>query len=389
MLEANADAGKLLRDTAHRHMQGVRLFTIVTKSYLAYAKALAARVEQFHPGAAFIIFVVDPEGMERAVGDAVAEIRSTAELFEDDTFRFMTGYYTADELCNACKPWAHAALLQEESVRATLYLDSDVYLTGPLCPLLEDLGDKAILLTPHVIKPLVDGVNEDLERAFLEGGIFNGGCLMLSRSAEADAFLKWWKQRLRFQCLRFVSGLCVDQSWLNFVPALFPSDKVAVCRRPGVNVGHWNMHERQLTFDECEGFKADGDPVAFVHFSGWDWRNPEVPSKYALTDAGHGKEGWARAGREYREVLLGQGLEESSHWPYSFARAHDGSLIDLPMRRKYLAALRRKGSLSPEEDIFTHPSAWSDDRSSWKKAALGVFARVRRMAARMSLNPSS
>lgn len=369
-------------------MQGVCLFTIVTKGYLAYAKALAVRVGQFHPGARFAIFVVDPEGMGGETGGTAAEIRFAADLFDDDTFRLMTGYYTADEMCNACKPWAHAALFRESSVETTLYLDSDIFLTGPLTALLEDLGGKAILLTPHVIKPLVDGAPENLERAFLEGGIFNGGCLVLSRSAEAEAFLEWWKQRLRFQCLRFAPGLCVDQSWLNFVPALFPSAKVAVCRRPGVNVGHWNMHERELTFDECEGFKADGDPVAFVHFSGWDWRNPEVPSKYALTEAGHGKEGWARAGREYRELLLAQGLEESSRWPYSFARAHDGSVIDLPMRRKYLEALKTKGCLVPEEDIFAHPSAWSDDRSGWKKAALGVLARVRQVAARMSLNPS-
>jgi hypothetical protein len=388
VLEANADAGKLLRDTAHRHMQRVRLFTIVTKSYLAYAKALAARVELFHPGAGFIIFVVDPEGMERAVGDTVAEIRSASDLFSDNTFRLMTGYYTADELCNACKPWAHAALLREESTQATLYLDSDVYLTGPLIPLLEDLGDKAILLTPHVIKPLVDGVNEGLERAFLDGGIFNGGCLALSNSVAANAFLEWWKERLRFQCLRFVPGLCVDQSWLNFVPAILPIDQVAVCRRPGVNVGHWNMHERELNFRERGGFKADDDPVTFVHFSGWDWRNPEIPSKYALSEVGRSKEGWVRAGCEYRDLLLAQGIEESSRWPYSFARASDGSLIDLPMRRKYLDALRKKGCLAPEEHILVSPDAWRDDRCGLKKAVLDIFSRVRTLFSSMFGNPS-
>jgi hypothetical protein len=165
----------------------VHIFTIVTKSYLAYAKALAVKVEQFHPGVRFTIFVVDPDGIGNAVSGTAAEIRSAADLFEDDTFRLMTGYYTADELCNACKPWAHAALLRDESVKATLYLDPDVYLAGPLFPLLEDLGDKTILLTPHVIKPLADGVSEGLERAFLNGGIFNGGCLGLNQSVEAEA----------------------------------------------------------------------------------------------------------------------------------------------------------------------------------------------------------
>jgi hypothetical protein len=84
----------------------ISLFTIVTKSYLAYAKALAVKVEEFHPGARFIIFVVDPDGIGNAASGISAEIRSAADLFDDDTFRLMTGYYTADELCNACKPWA-------------------------------------------------------------------------------------------------------------------------------------------------------------------------------------------------------------------------------------------------------------------------------------------
>jgi hypothetical protein len=370
-------------------MQAVKTFTIVTKSYLAYAKALAVKVNQFHPGASFTIFVIDPDGMGDAINGTSAEIRSAADLFEDDTFRLMTGYYTADELCNACKPWAHAALLREESVKATLYLDSDVYLTGPLLPLLEDLGDKAILLTPHVIKPLADGVSEGLERAFLNGGIFNGGCLGLNQSVEADAFLEWWKHRLRFQCLRFVPGLCVDQSWLNFVPALFPTERVAVCRRPGVNVGHWNMHERELTFDEREGFKADGDPVTFVHFSGWDWRNPDIPSKYALLEAGRGRVGWVRVGREYRDLLVAQGIEESSRWPYSFARACDGSLIDLPMRRKYLDAVKKKICLAPEQHIFIRPHAWRNDRYSLKKLVLDISSRIRKFFAPMFANSCS
>lgn len=369
-------------------MQRVKTFTIVTKSHLAYAKALAAKVEEFHPGAGFVIFVVDPEGMGNAANGTSAEIRSAANLFDDDTFRLMTGYYTADELCNACKPWAHAALLHEESTATTLYLDADIFVTGSLAPLLDDLGGKAILLTPHVIKPIAGYSNEALDRAFLHGGIYNGGCLGLRRSPEAYSFIEWWKERLRYQCLRGEPSLCVDQPWLNFIPGFFPEGAVAICRRPGVNVGHWNMHERELRINDSGSFLADGLPATFIHFSGWDWRNPEVPSKYALTDAGHGKEGWARAGREYRELLLGQGLEESSHLPYAFATAHDGSVIDLPMRRKYLEALKTKGCLSPEEDIFAHPSAWSDDRSGWKKAALGVFARVRQVAARMSLNPS-
>jgi hypothetical protein len=357
-------------------MEKVHIFTIVTKSYLAYAKALSVRVEHFHPGTNFTIFVVDPDGMVTAGTDTAAEIRSAADLFEDDTFRLMTAYYTADEVCNACKPWAHEALLCDKDVQATLYLDSDIYITGSLAPLVEDLGVRVILLTPHVIKPLVDGSNEDLERAFLNGGVFNGGCLMLRNSAESEAFLKWWKHRLRFQCLRFVPSLCVDQAWLNFVPAIFPSDLVSVCRRPGVNVGHWNMHERQLSFHGPGIFKADGAPVSFIHFSGWDWHEPEVPSKYALVDPGKSAEAWGCAGREFRNLLVEHGIERSSCLEYSYSKANDGSAISVGMRRNFLERIKN-GEKLKELDLFSCPDAFKR-REKDVGFVLRVFRAIKR-----------
>ena len=334
----------------------VRVFTVVTKSYLAYAKALALKVEQFHPGARFTIFVVDPEGMGGAANGATAEIRSAADLFEDDTFRLMTGYYTADELCNACKPWAHEALLSELSVRTTLYLDSDIYVTGSLIPLLDDLGGKSILLTPHLLKPAIQDMNEDLERALLNGGIYNGGCLVLNDSETTREFLSWWKQRLRFSCLRFEPGLCVDQSWLNFVPALFGPDEVVICRRLGVNVGHWNMQERLLTSNSRGEYFADNEPVSFLHFSGWEPERPEVPSKYAVTSPGVSAAAWATAGNCYRGLLLQNGLSDSRGIQYSYAFASNEILITLEMRRALLQEARTSNNECLADAFFRDPN---------------------------------
>lgn len=338
-------------------MISVRVFTIVTRSYLVYAKALAVKINQFHPGASFTIFVVDPEGMGDQANRTTAEVRSAADLFNDDTFRLMTGYYTADELCNACKPWAHRALLSEPSIRTTLYLDSDIYLTGSLLPLLDDLRDKSILLIPHLLKPAIQDMNEDLERALLNGGIYNGGCLVLNDSDTTREFLSWWEQRLKFSCLRFEPGLCVDQSWLNFVPALFGPDEVVICRRRGVNVGHWNMQERLLTFNGRGEYFADGEPVSFLHFSGWEPTSPEIPSKYAVTSPGNSATAWAAAGIAYKTLLIENGLAEPRDHRYSYARGLDGTPITLEMRRAFLAKARNGCSQTLVFDFFRSPTS--------------------------------
>ena len=339
-------------------MQGVEIFTIVTKSYLAYAKALASKVNHFHPGSSFTIFVVDPEGMGDAATGTKADIRSAADLFEDDTFRLMTGYYTADELCNACKPWAHAALLRDSSTNTTLYLDSDIFLTGSLAPLLDDLGEKAILLTPHVFDAGSDHGSEVLDRALLHGGIYNGGCLALSRSQEAESFVGWWKDRLRYQCLRDVPSLCVDQPWLNFIPAFYSADAVAVCRRPGVNVGHWNIHERGLGLESDGSFSARGEPLTFLHFSGWDWQNPRSPSRHAITESAKSSEVWSEAGVLYAQLLINQGIEQSSCLVYSFGSANNGTPITVEMRRRFLDQVKAGNAAFGQlgvPTIFTNP----------------------------------
>jgi hypothetical protein len=339
-------------------MQGVKIFTIVTKSYLAYAKALAVKVEEFHPGASFTIFVVDPDGMGNQANGTTAETRPAADLFEDETFRLMTGYYTADELCNACKPWAHQALLSESSVRTTLYLDSDIYVTGSLDLLVDDLQSKSILLTPHLLKPSIENMNEDLDRALLNGGIYNGGCLVLNDSETTREFLRWWKERLRFSCLRFEPGLCVDQSWLNFVPALFGPDEVVICRRPGVNVGHWNMQERLLTSNALGNYFADNEPVSFLHFSGWEPERPEIPSKYAVTSPGESAMTWEVAGRAYKKTLLENGLGENHDKQYSYAVGRDGTPITLKMRRALLARARIACDDDLVDEFFSSPSSF-------------------------------
>jgi|688.fasta_scaffold128048_1 hypothetical protein len=356
-------------------MQRVKTFTIVTKSHLAYAKALAVKVEEFHPGAEFTIFVVDPEGMGKEATGTTAEIRFAADLFKDETFRLMTGYYTADELCNACKPWAHAALLRDSSADKTLYLDSDIFLTGSLAPLVTDLGRKSILLTPHVIKPLVDGVDENLERAILSGGgIFNGGCLALNKSPEADAFVEWWKHRLRFQCLRFVPGLCVDQSWLNFVPGLLPDTKVAICRRLGVNIGHWNLHERPLTHTKDGLLCVDTDPVVFIHFSGWDWRNPESPSRYALTKAARAENCWCGVGSEYSSLLSTQGIERTSELPYTHNVSENGVALTPDMRERFREFIKNRKAASDPATIFSHPEKFMASVDASNQTANTGFA---------------
>jgi hypothetical protein len=138
------------------------------------------------------------------------------------------------------------------------------------------------------------------------------------------------------------------------VPSLFGPEEAVICRRLGVNVGHWNMQERALSFNGGMFF-ADSEPVSFLHFSGWDPDKPEVPSKYAVTSAGETEAAWAAAGRSYRALLLENGLNESRSKKYSYSVANDGTLITLEMRRALLAKAKTSDDDSLAEMFFDNP----------------------------------
>ena len=72
-------------------------------------------------------------------------------------------------------------------------------------------------------------------------------------------------------------GYFVDQRWFDLAPG-FLTD-FAIVRDPEYNVAYWNLHGRRLERDDG-GYKVDGRPLAFFHFSGFDPDHPLVLSRY-------------------------------------------------------------------------------------------------------------
>ncbi|MDP5139099.1 MAG: hypothetical protein NWP83_01350, partial [Spirosomaceae bacterium] len=60
----------------------------------------------------------------------------------------------------------------------------------------------------------------------------------------------------------------VDQLWANFVPLFF--ENVLVSQNLGLNVGYWNLHERNIEFKDDTFTVNEAYPLVFFHFSGFD-----------------------------------------------------------------------------------------------------------------------
>lgn len=322
--------------------------TVATRDHLAHVRVLADRLQRHHAEPLYVLCVDESEGFFDPTRECFRVI-SLADVLPDE-HRAMTFFYTPFELCNALKPFLQRWLFAHTEHERLLYLDADVFPTGPLDDGFAALDNAAILLSPHLLEPCPPAFAGVLETLCLRLGTFNGGCLGLRRSPEANRFLDWFAARTATHGFKGRNGMFVDQLWLNMVPAFFAD--VATWRHPGANVANWNLHERVLRRTDG-GYSASGRPLLFAHMSNWRFESPgewtlERPVA-ADTEPGI----IAELGIAYRDALLAAGYEECRRWPYGYGTFAMGRPITEPMRRDYFDRLAR--GAADAGSPFDHP----------------------------------
>jgi hypothetical protein len=78
----------------------------------------------------------------------------------------------------------------------------------------------------------------------------------------------------------------VDQRWLDLAVNYFEVD---VLRERGANVAYWNVRTREVQ-QTADSYRVDGEPLLFMHFSGFEPGNPRLLSKHAGRPAPAGDE---------------------------------------------------------------------------------------------------
>jgi hypothetical protein len=297
------------------------IVTTISRSYVPFAVVLVDSIREHHPELDVLVCIVD-DAVEH-VPDCCIGV-SVQELLVDRGLEDMLTRYTRQPLVVAAKaPMLELAL--RRGYERAVFLDVDMLVTGPLSHLLAlDAAD--ILLTPHMLTPTCPETStpaataEWRELNIIRCGVFNGGCLSVGAGPNADAFLEWFTARLRTHCLHDVEhGLHYDQTWLDLVPGMF--DGVGVLRDPGCNVAYWNLPERPVRALVDGNWSAAGAPLSLFHFSGFDPRRPEQPSKYrpdlAMSDMAEAAPLFA----DFHERLVAAGILDTIDLPSGLATA--------------------------------------------------------------------
>ena len=291
--------------TQSRENDRSAIVTVVTEDHLPFARTLV-RMATDHSweGQCVVVLVdCDPECAELPNGCLVLP---WDRLLSQDNREFLLKRYDIAEVCYAVKPIAIDHLLSNGFDRAH-YLDSDIGVFDSLAGVDTSLKACSIQLTPHCLEDLpLDGKVPD-QLTLLRAGVFNAGYVGVRSTPVGHCFLRWWADTTRrFGYVDPYLGMLGDQRWLDLVPAKFV--EVRILRDKGLNVGYWNLHERQLRFDG-NAYLVDESALVFFHFSGFEPHTPSVLSKFQDRHRVEAGGALSRISSEYAKAVIASGYQ--------------------------------------------------------------------------------
>lgn len=357
--------------------------TVITKSHLAFARTLAHTLDEHNPNSKLFVLLADKvDGYLDPQAEPFHLIR-LEDLADHEAVERMCFYYTPFELCCSLRGSLHDYMLNETSARSWVFLDSDIMVFNSLDDVFRQLEETSILLSPHRTRPADLEYVFSVERILMQGGVYNGGFLGLRRTDESRAFVSWFKERLIHFGLDEVRlmGFFVDQKWLDFVPLYFKD--VSFLRHSGANLGHWNWFDRDVRKDGRGNITLDGQPLLFVHYSGWNISHPEKVSKHSDVYDEVPIPFWSEVSNAYKTKLLANGYQTAINYPYGFAHFQSGEPITLEMRRIYYDALFKRRMYFSEQQVgdwpfksspFEHPEFF---RSRLRGGEAGILERLK------------
>ncbi len=246
----------------------IAFFTISDPNYVGMVPVLFDSVRQHYPDASLYLFMIG-KGEDRVLDDDVHVIYIEEVINARDLEQRLC-FYLDVELATSFRPHCFQRLFDLGYEKA-IYLDPDIYVFRRMTEV-DELLDSGIngIVTPHALKSITSS-NAAIaggDRVFLQVGIFNLGFIALRKSAESLKMLRWWRDKLKWQCVAdSKNGLFVDQKWMELLPIYF--ENFHILRLPTYNLAPWNA-EHYSVFAHEQNFYIDttDNMVAFIHFSG-------------------------------------------------------------------------------------------------------------------------
>ena len=351
--------------------------TVVTRSHLNFAIALAESLYTAEPEVPFYILVADRQRKDAGADPGLARLSHEQLLFIDDldilNLQRFTFQYTAFELVCACKAFGISELLRR-GFDAVVYLDADIWVYRSLETIWQLLEEYSIILTPHVIHPHPLDGKRPTDAEYLKVGVFNAGFIAIRGDDTGKAMLDWWRSQMQTECyVDILNHHFVDQKWLDLVPGLF--DSVHVLRQPGFNAGHWSLSQHPISEGGDGSFRIGQQPLVFFHFSKFLPDAPFAFEKQQTRLRWEDSPTLKRLVVEYHAHLQVAGNDDrhnAKQTKYGFATMNCGTLIQIHWREAirrghpYLKTIENPFDSRTNPSLIRHFTSIESEATSWR-----------------------
>lgn len=297
--------------------------TVASRGHLSAARVLRDSFLQHHPGARFVLLLMDqPDAIDQH--DDTEAITPEGIGVDAVEFSRLALALTADQLSAVLRPRLLAHLLASGST--VLYLEPSVEVFGRFDDLLTGLGpQRPVALVPRVLRPLfADGLRPNASD-LAESGAFDPSVFAVSPGAEQ--FVALWTEQVRAEP-------ATVGTFLDGAPALVDHQ---VLRDPGLGLSVWNASHRELAIAADGRHTVDGAVLRSVHFDGFQ---PQRPWLLSATYADRPRvllsehPVLARLCATYRNALIAAGY--TGKQVHAFDTLPDGTALPPALRAEYL-----------------------------------------------------
>ena len=307
--------------------QTIRVFTSSAVNYVPKVKLLCQSIKHYHPEWKVHWAVADRIPAALNIDSDLIDKTIPVESLGIPDQEGWIFRHTLVELSTGIKPFVVRHLLDDPETTAVLYFDPDMVLFSRLDDLVAEFDRHSILLTPHQTKPETNlEAVVDNEICSLRHGIFNLGFLGIRNDENGRAFTEWWAERVYHFCQESLEQhLFTDQKWVNFAPVFF--DGVGILKSSRFNVATWNITTRDMTGSFPDGFRVDGAPLGFYHFTGFD---SGAHKTMAMKNGGDNRA--VKSLVQWYEKQQQRRTEDTTSLPWAFSTFTNGEPVTLAHR---------------------------------------------------------
>ncbi len=300
------------------------IFTSICANYVHKARTLAQSVKQHMPDAVMVLCLVEREIDSRIPSDYFDDIILAKDAWEGNFDRFIFKHSIV-EASTAVKGQFFRYLMDRfKEEEQFVYLDPDTCVYSDFTELRAMLKDYPIVLCPHLLRP----GNIDMELSSTAHGVYNLGFLAVNRSEEGRKCIDWWAERLYLFCYDDIQrGIFTDQKWFDLVPSFFDAK---IFKHHGYDFAPWSLLGCTITNDDS-GYYIEGDPLRFIHFSGFGASAENCIEKWLPETGSLFKTLYA----EYAQKHNKNNIDQISQTPWSYDTYYSGEKVELAVREAY------------------------------------------------------